>query len=252
MRNIELKEHQSHAIEALKRIKKCFEDNRIEYFLLAGTCLGSVREKGMIPWDDDIDIGIFVRDKEAVAELLTTHLSLPYRWVDWNVNSSYSRPHGKVLYNDIECVDIFTLIKTSDNAFLREVQWIKRLFLFKLYRAKVNYISRHEIKDLKGKIKLKIARIMAVLFSKEWIKSQIIKNEHKYEQLEDNKYYVNFYSVYGLKKEMIKAEWLYPKTYVEFEGDSYPTVGKTHEYLSHLYGDYMTPKNNNVDHKERF
>jgi lipopolysaccharide cholinephosphotransferase len=37
---------------------KFLKENDIEYFVDGGTLLGCVRERGQIPWDDDIDIGM--------------------------------------------------------------------------------------------------------------------------------------------------------------------------------------------------
>lgn len=44
-----------------KFINICNEHD-ITYFIIAGTLLGSIRHKEMIPWDDDIDVGILDSD----------------------------------------------------------------------------------------------------------------------------------------------------------------------------------------------
>lgn len=65
------------ATEILFDIVDVCEKNNIEYFMLYGTLIGAVRHQGMIPWDDDIDIGmtrenyekfLSIADKQLAAE----------------------------------------------------------------------------------------------------------------------------------------------------------------------------------------
>jgi lipopolysaccharide cholinephosphotransferase len=55
----------------LKDTTHLLEKNKIQYWIDGGTLLGAVRHKGLIPWDDDLDISVFYKDRHKVLKLKT-------------------------------------------------------------------------------------------------------------------------------------------------------------------------------------
>lgn len=53
-----------------KDLVKLLEENNIKWVSLGGTAIGALREKGFIPWDDDIDIAIRYEDWEVLRNAL--------------------------------------------------------------------------------------------------------------------------------------------------------------------------------------
>lgn len=63
----EIRKHQLGILEYLKKI--CLE-HQMEYFVIGGTLLGAVRHQGYIPWDDDIDVIMDIRDIIKLSAIL--------------------------------------------------------------------------------------------------------------------------------------------------------------------------------------
>lgn len=86
MDNNTLRKVQLAQLEIAKEIKRVCDENDIKYFLDAGTLLGTVRHKGFIPWDDDMDIGMLRKEYDKFVKIAPEKLE-----------KNYFCRHGKVI-----------------------------------------------------------------------------------------------------------------------------------------------------------
>lgn len=59
---------QGEAIELLHTVKKLFNETGLEYYLAFGTLLGAVRDHGIIPGDEDLDI--VIKDEKLLLSII--------------------------------------------------------------------------------------------------------------------------------------------------------------------------------------
>ncbi len=110
--------------DMLKEFDAFCKDNNLRYWVCGGTLLGTIRHKGFIPWDDDIDIFMPYEDYKKAANIFKSEQYELCSLENSKYEEKYVDPWGKLLGNKIimkedagpyykyhtEWIDIFCLI----------------------------------------------------------------------------------------------------------------------------------------------
>lgn len=232
-------------LEIAQDIDRICVKNGIKYYLLGGSCIGAIRHKGFIPWDDDLDICIPRSDYDRFIEVCKKELD-SNRYVlqeglkDWPLNFSKIRLKGTVFrepeddYASEEMrgifVDIFCLENVPDNNFLARIQY----FLAKYYLC----YQLGERKYHHASIKKKCMMFLAFPLKIKSLRKKVISFIEKFNSQPTQRW--GFFYGRTKYKSAIVSKSIYgiPK-YVDFENIKLPVPEKYHEYLTQIFGDYM-------------
>ena len=114
--------------DVLRAFHEICEKYGLTYYAIGGTAIGAVRHQGIIPWDDDIDVGMPRPDFERFMEICRTTDFGDYELVSDETHEAYNLPFPKFCKKnttlmeraDVPCViglyiDVFALDATSDD-----------------------------------------------------------------------------------------------------------------------------------------
>ncbi len=85
IRRVQLKE-----LEILKIFQDICGRHNLRYFAIGGTCIGAVRHKGFIPWDDDIDVAMPYEDFVKFIALAENELPEKYGIMHYTHSKHYT------------------------------------------------------------------------------------------------------------------------------------------------------------------
>ena len=142
----------------LAEIIRVCEVCHIPYFIQGGSAIGALYNKGIVPWDDDIDVGMTRENYERFLREAPAHLSSDYflEWFGTEANTPFY--FAKVKRNntlfveeiwrhmDIHhgiFVDIFPYDRIPDNAWLEKLHRFSAKFWINCFMAKEVWLWRH-------------------------------------------------------------------------------------------------------------
>lgn len=245
-----LKLIQKRELEILEEIDRICKKNDISYVLIGGSCLGAVRHNDMIPWDDDIDLGMTRDDFEKFKKVCVTDLKKQYYYQDMFTENNCSLVFGKIrdknslilegysMNVDINkgiWVDIFPYDRIPDDIKLARKINSKINFFKSLLNVKCGY--RYSVKG-KEKIEYWIARIVSAFIPKRFLKNKIYKLMLMYNEDKNNSYNYITYGGFGLI-EILPYDICSHTMNHKFGDREYPIPKEYEKYLTKLYGDYM-------------
>lgn len=248
-------------MEIMQEIDRICKENDLQYYAAWGTLLGTIRHKGFIPWDDDIDIWMKRKDynrfieiikKELDSTFCICHYSTLEQWDQYflgitngreiNTNEEHlKRFHG---FPFVAGVDVFPLDYISDDEEEMEIQ--KELIKIIYQIIKVSGKGRvcdepeenqkviKQIEELcnihlnwEGCVANELLKVCDTLYS--------LYNEN------DSHTLTEYYYFYENPQIQFPEEYFVQITEMDFEIMKMPVMKNYDEVLTILFGDYMTP-----------
>ena len=210
--------------EILEATVRVCEKYDIAYFVIGGTAIGALYDKAILPWDDDIDIGMTRENYDRFLEVAQQELSPRYfvSWIGSDPHTPYSYTKVKKnntlfveqLYPNVPMhqgifIDIFPFDRIPDNALLRRVQFEAVNFLKCCLIGKECWQWKHfgkcEIENPgnRGPIPCLLNRIADTLFTKKFLYRMMVAVQSAFNGRR-TKYYNNVFS----KTDHVTAESL--------------------------------------------
>ena len=244
MKEIQKAEYSRLLLDMLKSFHYFCEKHGLRYSLDYGTLLGAVRHKGLIPWDDDIDVTMPSEDYSRLCALGQEdgafgefyRLALtgnPYsvnkpmaNLVDIRTQVESEQRQRKFFYP--VWIDIFPMDYAPEDRQRREAAYrsVQRDIWF----------TRKAMDSRKGRFRT--GRMMFGAVNIPLIDMWLKKADRRASSLSYGKRFISFFAPYG-EKDIVNLDYFDHRILADFEGEQFWITGEYHNRLRSLYGDYM-------------
>lgn len=247
----ELYSIQQKSLELLDYFKNICDENGLRFFLCGGCCIGAVRHKGFIPWDDDVDVFMPRKDYEKLARIWNSVADTEHYSYVRTTKEHYTRlMHSAINDNkttfikerqkDLDTwhgirLEIIPLDGCPRSRFKRKMQLMWAL-IYQIYNVQEPPTSKGKAANAAGRLMLALVpsnklRCAVWRFAeKRMSRFDFDKCDKITELVTRYRYMVNEYPAEAFKEAV----------YMDFEGRKMPLPCGYDAYLSMAFKDYMT------------
>lgn len=249
-------------LDLLNELARVCKKHSISFYLEGGSLLGAVRHKGIIPWDDDIDVVMFRKDYDRLCEIGANEFKHPYFFQTEQTDKGSLRGHVQLrnsettgilnsefktgrIFNQGIFLDIFPLDNVPNDPTERQEYLRCAQLLRKNYQKKANLSIYYRFRWRKN-IPVMCCHWLVHLLYKLWPSCSFFDYEKAYQKFEcfvrsyNNVETEELVETPFYKNEwIIKRSWFREVVYLPFEFMSMPVPVDYAKYLETLYGDYQ-------------
>ncbi len=247
---VSTREIQEKLMEILTYYHQFCVENNLGYALAGGTCLGAVRHKGFIPWDDDVDVFMLREDYEKLQELWEKNADTS-RYACVRSNESINIHHSAIEIKDNNTtfinghsvdddihhglmIDVIPLDGVPTSKWRKFAQMVDSM----IYCC----FNFQRLPEHKGKLVYYATKIALGVIKSPKLRYKLWKGAEKRIArygTKNCKEVASFGEGTTIMRMRFPTEWFKNVSYLEFEGKSLPVPKDVDEYLKISFGDYM-------------
>lgn len=248
-------------LDMYKDISSLCDKNKLTYMLGGGSCLGTIRHNGFIPWDDDLDLMMPRESYNKFIDLLSDdaldakyEYSLPNKITD--CKNTFMKVYRKGSF-DVEIInecipgpqgiyiDIFPMDYAPANMFLRKIKGIISDFLHAvcscvLYSEYPSQLyKKFMLQSSEGKVRYRqrilLGHIFGIIPHRKWV--------WWFDRWNSSTKDTGYMTIPAGRKhymgECRSSDTYLPVAKAKFEGIDVNIPNKAHDYLTSMYNNYM-------------
>lgn len=238
----EIKELHKALIELTVIFRNVCDKEGIWYSLAFGTMLGAVREKNIIQWDTDVDVFVKHSDLPRLRNAFAKQTFDGVHYMNYDTKKKCLKSHDNLIstrscvFPDIH-LDIYPIVGAPADKKEQDKVTFWWNYTDRIIRSK--YVDIRQCLP-KNKVLVAVAKVIDYCIPDKYLRANIRYRETKYD-MNKTGYWLTLAN-YGSGRSCFPISFLEGFDEKELGGEKFKVMKNWHQFLTIVYGDYMTPK----------